>query len=295
MNRTHSRYRGSAYLLVLTGSIAIAIAGLTAMHIARTARFATAAVPEQSQARILAFSALDHAFFTIDAYVDADRKGGLKWREAMTDGQTFGPYSMGEGSFSWTISDQSSDGSLSDNESDSIRVLASGQHDGITHTLEAVLDPGQGTLPLTFLETAAYSPEFHVHTGAVLFTDQVVGSDWHIDDHGGTIDGDAESGKNVKVTVTGTESNHVTVRSVPTGSFYDYYVANGTEISVWSLPSESSFRQLRRLVLSPTNNPFGDESREGIYVIDCHNQNIRIESCRIVGTLVLIDPGTDSL
>lgn len=49
-----------------------------------------------------------------------------------------------------------------------------------------------------------------------------------------------------------------------------------------------------RAVLSPNNNPYGPTNSNGIYVVDCLNQDIYIRDSRIVGTLVLLNPGPNS-
>ncbi len=56
-------------------------------------------------------------------------------------------------------------------------------------------------------------------------------------------------------------------------------------------------RYLRQTLLSPQHNPFGtgETNNEGIYIIDCGGKDIIIEDCRIVGTLVLINPGGQSV
>jgi hypothetical protein len=50
-----------------------------------------------------------------------------------------------------------------------------------------------------------------------------------------------------------------------------------------------------RQVISPTLNPFGlTTNAEGIYWINCNNNKIIIERSRILGTLLLINPGPGS-
>jgi hypothetical protein len=55
-----------------------------------------------------------------------------------------------------------------------------------------------------------------------------------------------------------------------------------------------SGRHIYRRVLSPSVNPFGATNPEGIYKIDCGGQRLTIERSRIVGTLLLINPGPNS-
>ncbi|MCA9041587.1 MAG: carbohydrate binding domain-containing protein [Planctomycetaceae bacterium] len=47
-------------------------------------------------------------------------------------------------------------------------------------------------------------------------------------------------------------------------------------------------------VLSPNHNPYGNTNSEGIYIIDCGGQNLAIDTCRILGTLVILNPGNSS-
>ncbi|MBI1338258.1 MAG: hypothetical protein GC164_15050 [Phycisphaera sp.] len=58
--------------------------------------------------------------------------------------------------------------------------------------------------------------------------------------------------------------------------------------------SVSTLSAMRRVLLSPTNNPFGSgqANSEGIYILDCQGKDVIVEDCRIVGTLVLRDPGS---
>jgi hypothetical protein len=46
-----------------------------------------------------------------------------------------------------------------------------------------------------------------------------------------------------------------------------------------------------RRLFSPTSNPFGATNPEGIYVIDCQDEDVQISDCRIVGTIVFLNPG----
>jgi hypothetical protein len=79
---------------------------------------------------------------------------------------------------------------------------------------------------------------------------------------------------------------------------FDYYKANGTAISVSNLPLDGGgFYFISDEVLSPARNPYGSGTTnpEGIYVIDCLDGKIHIRNSRIVGTLVLLRPGSGSV
>ena len=52
---------------------------------------------------------------------------------------------------------------------------------------------------------------------------------------------------------------------------------------------------MQNKLLSPASNPFGGGTNsKGIYVIDCKGQNLVIMTTRVVGTLVILNPGAAS-
>ena len=66
--------------------------------------------------------------------------------------------------------------------------------------------------------------------------------------------------------------------------------------AVWipfdSLPSG----RIENVLLSPTNQPYTAETHpDGLYAINCGGANITIRTCRIVGTLILLDVGSSSI
>ena len=52
---------------------------------------------------------------------------------------------------------------------------------------------------------------------------------------------------------------------------------------------------LDRQLLSPTVNPYGSPNSQGIYVINCSDKDVIITRSRIVGTVVLLAPGGNSI
>jgi hypothetical protein len=100
-------------------------------------------------------------------------------------------------------------------------------------------------------------------------------------------------------TCTGTRLSGATVtkRNMPSANVFDYYVAKGVTIPVASLPVDATNggRKIERVVLSPASNPFTSTlDTDGIYVIPCNGTRVNILNCRIVGTLVLLNPGPGS-
>jgi hypothetical protein len=72
-----------------------------------------------------------------------------------------------------------------------------------------------------------------------------------------------------------------------TGSFY----MDGVSLTDQSYPN--NIYVIDHALLTPTSNPFGSgvTNAQGIYVINCANNNVQISNSRIVGTLVFVNPG----
>ena len=62
----------------------------------------------------------------------------------------------------------------------------------------------------------------------------------------------------------------------------------------FSIRETTTGRFLYRQVLSPSINPFGAANSEGIYWINCNSNKLVIERSRILGTLLVVNPGANS-
>jgi hypothetical protein len=75
---------------------------------------------------------------------------------------------------------------------------------------------------------------------------------------------------------------------------FDDYLENATSINLSDLPYSflSGRYSIENVVLSPASNPYGSgrTNSRGIYVINGPWINLRIRDCRIVGTLVVLNP-----
>ena len=79
-------------------------------------------------------------------------------------------------------------------------------------------------------------------------------------------------------------------------SFYisnssDYYI---DKVSLTDTTYASNLRVIDRQLLSPTVNPFGTPNTQGIYVLNCAGQDVVMSRSRIVGTIVFLNPGSNS-
>jgi len=102
------------------------------------------------------------------------------------------------------------------------------------------------------------------------------------------------AGTTITGNAAGMKSTAVAARKLPSDTAFDYYLARGTFIDVASLPTSNGAKRIGEAVLGPGVNPYGLANPEGIYVLDCKNQKLTISDSRILGTLVILEPGTDS-
>jgi len=87
----------------------------------------------------------------------------------------------------------------------------------------------------------------------------------------------------------------ITPRTMPDATAFDYYIANGTPITYASILKSGGQVTLEKDFLSPNRNPYGVTNAKGIYVINCLLGDLRIRNFRIVGTLVILNPGVFSV
>ena len=66
----------------------------------------------------------------------------------------------------------------------------------------------------------------------------------------------------------------------------DYYLNHATPIPF--------IDKIDNVLLTPTINPLGPANPDGIYSINCANEKIEFNNCRIIATIILINPKNDS-
>ena len=93
-------------------------------------------------------------------------------------------------------------------------------------------------------------------------------------------------------TYLGTTQQSADPRTSPDPSMIDTLAADAVWIPFDSLPSG----RIENILLSPTNQPYTAVTHpDGLYAIDCGGANITVSTCRIVGTLILLDVGSSSI
>lgn len=280
--------RGYLYVAVLMTAAAVSAMGLVALSTAALRLRTATAANDWAEAQVLAQSALEDAILQID--------GDNSWRGRYLCAQEYpdSPIVLGRGTCVWKLIDD--DGDLQDDDSDSVRVVGIGRV-GEATVAESVrlLATGQ---PLSALESSLHcNGNISLGTGIQFTTNQFLSSNGNVNASGffTSINGNVEAVGTISGTINGNKSAGVAVRRMPGSSVFDYYLDNGEWISITSLPLINSVPTIEKNVLGPQVNPYGPRRNpEGIYVIDCGGQRVLIKNCRIAGTLVLLNPASNS-
>ena len=268
-------------------ALLVSLFGLSGLTLVRIERERASVTIDRVVARRNARSAVELALRVIAN--DSD------WRNTYLNGQETAPQLIGSaanGTVSWLLKD--SDGSLTDADTD-LRLHGVGRV-GNAVQVSSVKVISSGALDC--LEVAACGNGLmSFFSSSITTTNQIVSSNYNVEHWSSTtLNSNVEAVGSVSGlgTITGTTTTPVRARTVPATSVFDYYIANGTAISITDIPWVGGKRTIRDVVLSPSNNPYGTTNPEGIYVINCAGALIRVRYSRIIGTLVLINPDSSS-
>ena len=282
--RSANERRGTAlYVTVLSTSLIVSVLGLAGLTLVKIERREMATGDDRRLARLNANSAVELALRVIDNDPD--------WRTTYTSGVETTPQTLGPDSAARSVgSSRTRTLSLADADTD-LRVVGIGRVGNVVQVSSVAMTAGG--LSLNCLEVAVCSGGLiEFETSSISTTNQIVHSNTDINCMASaTVNSNAEAtGQIFGTGYTAMTNAPVPSRDFPGSTVFDYYLANGTPINYSSLVKAGPTRALRDVVLSPSSNPYGPTNPEGIYVIDCQGSNIKIEYCRIIGTLVLINP-----
>lgn len=276
--------RGGVYVAVIGVAMIVSIVSLSAMQITRLQLKSALAAEEMAEARLIAQSAVERAMMKITEIPT--------WRSVYTSGTLYPTdwLALGSGDLKFALID--SDGDLNDDQNDAVTVKGIGRSGDAAQVATVMLEPAGG--PLDCLEVSlCVNGNLEPQLPGTMTTHQIISSNGNTEvGSGANITGDVEAVGNISGSITGSETTGISLREMPHEHVFDYYLFNGTWIDVDSLPVDGSKNPLISSVLmTPTANPFGAKNPSGIYVIDCLGKDLRIEDCRIVGTIVLLNPG----
>ncbi len=279
---SHTTRRGSVYLIVLVSSALVVAMVLTGLMAERSLRRRAEIDADAATARSLANSAVDLGLQMIAA--DAN------WRTNLaSSGQWLTNASLGGGQVSLLATDPV-DGNFTSGTDHGLLLQGTATIGQARQMVQVELAATFALMPcaqggLHCSGSMSFNPSSNVTSPLTFSTNAGITAT------SATIATPVEAG----TTILGSTYSKGTraaagSRSIPASTVADQYVALATPITFSSIPSAT----LRKVVLSPASNPFGTANPQGIYFIDCGFSNITIRDLRIVGTLILKNPGNTS-
>lgn len=284
--RSHRRKGGALYITVLSMTLIISLLGLAGLGVVRIERKQSISSTDMLAARANSRSGVELALSAIGS--------NSNWRITYANGIESARYTLGSngaGTVSWILED--SDGSLT-NADASLRLKGIGRVNETVQVSEVqLLKNGPSCL-----EAAMHANNAVYVDGKIVYNNQTISSNNYVQEAGAsTVYGKVEAVNNIYGSdYSGTTSTGISARTMPTSSVFDYYIANGTNISVFDLSGFLFSKELKRTVLSPTANPYGSANPQGIYIINGLGlYTVKIKECRIVGTIVLLNCTSNSM
>jgi hypothetical protein len=272
--------RGTIYLMVMVTVAIVTTLGLSSMALVRVQRRLAQATLDMMDAKSNSESALEHAAAVTEL--------APTWRAtAAANGGVVASYAMGRGSFRVTATDPT-DGDLTDSDSDPVDLVGEGIVGTTRQMYKVRLTPAHQ--PMSSLASGfgiVADKDIKVDKSIVVGVGTMFSND-KVDAAQSKVMVRAASGGPVTGTTytAGTAANQPRVQ-MPDSSLFAYYTSIGTRIT----SSGMSGRRIENVLLSPAVNPYGTQATnpQGVYWLDCGNDDYTIRNCRIVGTLVLLN------
>ncbi|MGD9689892.1 MAG: hypothetical protein AB7K52_09605 [Phycisphaerales bacterium] len=276
---------GSAYVLVLGASVLLVTAGIGALYAAGVRRSTAELGVEAWRSRLAAEAGIDAALETL--------AGDANWRTTYAGGAILSNRSTATATFSVTAVDPV-DGNISNTEGDPVTLTSVAVSNRGRAKLKVTLN--SRVTPLSCLQVAACSGGLQTHTGTALSNDQTLASNVSVAAVLASISGRVEATTVVTgVTFTGTVVALQPARELPAAGVFTTWISRAVSVTWASIPSVAGRKTLHNALISPDSGVAGGgKSAAGIYFIDCAGNNLDIYDCRIVGTLILRNPGAGS-
>jgi hypothetical protein len=272
--------RGTLYALVLITVATSAGFVLVGMDLHRAQRRAAYAAEQTGHARSLALSGLE---------IGLDLVNRENWRTPLTkDGPILTDLPLGPGTLSISATDPN-DANPANNTTDPL-ILTADARVGTARQRAAVTLTPAGE-PIAALSTGlASSGDIDLPAGAA-FGSAILHANGNVTASSAFVANPVSAAGNVtggtfRATTRGSQS----ALELPAASVISTYTALATSIDFKLLPGGV----LSGRLIGPGINPFGLPSARGVYLIDCGGADIFIRDSRIVGTLIILNPGSNS-
>jgi hypothetical protein len=283
--------QGVAYVTTLGIASLVAVMSVGALMAVRTQGKAADATNDSNEAVNYALAGTEMARLWI--------KNDANWRTSYTNRvapwTVAKKYAIGNGNFSVELVDPV-DGNITNNNTDPVLVVSTGVKGAAKQKVQVRLT--SSVAPLTCLKSAGVAGNgIVVNLSATLSnasnatTNKPVTSNKGISNTG-TVQAPTEYVTTISGTYAKAPTKITTALQLPDpATAFDYYLSAGTSVSGSGNPIT-----VQLLVLSPDQASLGgSRNTQGIYVLDCQNKQVIIQNCRIVGTLVVLNPGTGSV
>lgn len=274
---THGRpasRRAGAYVLVLACSTLIAVVGLAGVLASGVQRGGVENQARLAEARVAAQSALEIALSTAT--------NTPTWRAAISGGVAYAEKPTALTTCTVWAGD-ALDGDTTNSLLDPVELVAEGAVPGARQLVGVTISPVLAAADCLAHDVCA--------EGNIAFTKSYVLGEGSIHTNGNASADTSAVAANVRASgsvsgssyLSGTR-NGATKAGIPPASVVDEYAAMATPINIGSI----SGRTIELVVISPQSNPYGaSRNSQGVYLIDCNNNDLTIRNCRILGTIVL--------
>ena len=267
---TTRKKNGSVYFLTLASALVLValVLGLSVhnLQFRRSSRSRT----QIDRAYIYAELGIRHAlYFT---------KIEPNWRQVLTNGTWLEDIAVDQATYTVTGIDPI-DGDLTNNPDDPVVLTSTATIDDVNRTFTVRTRP----TPLKILKYAvAAANDIYISTHVRINGN--ITSNTNINKSGGDtwIFGNAEAVGTIheNTNISGDIAPGSSPKDFPNaGEIMTYYTSRATVIPY--------IDTIEDILLSPSSNPFGPTNPNGLYYIDCGNQELTIKNCRIIGTLII--------
>lgn len=277
---------GSIYVLVLGTTLAVTLIGLSALMAARLNLRMVNDQQTVAEARTLARSGIEYARWVM--------ANDLDWRTRASPTGWLDGAPFGSGQITVTVVD-AGDGNLADDTNDNAVVTGLGEVGASRFLLSVELTP-EPPPGIASLSSA-------VAAGVGLTTGGKVTADGPLSSNAALtvgllsqVDANIESIAPAVVlgTVNGTQTILDEAKDTPGEAALVPYIMMGTPLSIAAMPKPLlSPRELSGL-LGPCSNPYGATNANGVYYVTCAGQALVLKNLRVLGTLIILDPGLGS-
>jgi hypothetical protein len=259
--------------MVLGTCLIVSVIGVSALMAVRTRQRDVRGNADYLAARFAAQSAIERGLFIIHS--DAS------WRDNRSSGVWFADQALGTSLFSLQGTDPNDD-DLSDAESDDLVFIGTGARGDARDHLEVTLSPP--IEPLEALSTCLHAGgDIWVNVGSGITAKGAVASGNGNLVSLGTTSGDVEIVGTVFGNITGSVNDSADPKDLPLSDAVLEYSKMATVIP---FPGD-----MQGAVLAPGVNPWGALNVDGLYVVNTGGNDIRLQSLRVEGTLIIQTQG----